>query len=119
MKKTILMALALALSSNLALAQSMQVTAKLIPGGIELDGGNGPKQFFCEKDKMVGKIKQGTRTFNMTGHYLSIDFGEHLSFEAYDKPRQTLAPDEVRLTCTKGEITVKVGSNIDIQDQED
>ena len=120
MQKNLLgLAVFILLFNGTAQAQLLEVTARLIPGGIELDGGSGPKQFFCEKDRMVGTLKSGGKTYRMTGAFLSIDFGEHLSFEAYDKPRPRLLPAEVRLTCKDGEITVKAGNDIDVTDMDD
>ncbi len=100
-------------------AQEMtQVSARPIPGGIELDGGNGPRQYLCQKDKMVGQIQQSTKTYRMVGKYLTVDFGEHLGFEAHDQVRPLL-PSQVRLTCTGGKIKVKVGNDIQIEGGEE
>lgn len=117
MKRVALLA---ALLLPAASAQEVWVSARLIPGGIELDAGSGPKAYLCVKDRMTAKLVSGSKTLTFAGKYLSVMFNDNgVSFNSSDRELPRLAPNEVRLSCKAGVVTARAGADIRFEAPED
>ncbi len=104
-----------------ATAQSiMQVSFKPIKGGIELDAGTGTKKFICSKDQVSYKTELGGQVVNNYGRYLTLTFNlndNHFDIENHLQER-LLAPNQIRLSCLKNEVNVKIGRYVEVVDSQ-
>jgi hypothetical protein len=104
-----------------AQAQSaVQVSVRPIQGGVELDGGSGPKQFVCAGDLVTSVLNVSGRKLSTRGKHLTLTMDladQHLSFETHDQKRP-LAPNQVRLTCAKGVMKSQAGRDIEVVEGE-
>lgn len=109
-----------ALLGGVALAQDMRVSVKPMKHGVILNAGSGDKQFVCVKGEVTHELQISGRKVTTKGKFLTITFDledQHLSMEAHNQVRPLLT-NQVRLTCVQEELQVKVGSAIDVTDEE-
>lgn len=112
--------LALVALAGTAQAAETVVTARLVPGGIELDGSSGPKTYLCIKERMTAQIAYNGKNLTFAGKYLSILFNDSgVSFNSSDKELPRLASNEVRLTCKAGKVSAKAGADIVLEEPGD
>lgn len=116
----VLAAALFAASAQGAQAQEIQVSTRLVPGGVVLDAGSGPKTYLCVKDRMTAKLVSGGKTLTFAGKYLSVIFNDNgVSFNSSDRELPRLASNEVRLSCKAGVVTARAGADILLEDPED
>lgn len=109
------------LLGGLAAAQDMAVSVRPVSHGVILNAGSGDKKFLCVKGEVTHELNLSGRKVMTKGKFLTVTFDledQHLSMEAHDQVRPLLT-NQVRMTCAKNdEVQVKVGSLVEVTDEE-